>query len=525
MTVPTVFKECTAVGGFHSLEHDQLGPFVWTEKTFRLQLPRTAPFLLLNVCYYGDKGILTVHSQGKLLDSVPLCRGWHVCILRTHFAMPGEALQMSVEPLISVVSDARQLGLMCRRIEVSDDERLCEMTRESQRNLALNQREYLAGQILLKSVPPLIRINLETRCNIPETSQACVYCAWDWAKAAEQNLPAFSLNTLEQLGEFYRSAVAVNDCSIGEPTMNKDFGSIVAQLDRDGKQVSFTTNGQLMSPKRRQEVLGKNLEVYVSIDSTTAEGYARYRNDRFNDLLQNLMALCNEKKQHQNLPRIYASFIVMRSNVVELRSFFALMRRVGVDEIKLRMLYLDENVIDVSVNNGYRFDYAAELLSAEELSPVGPLARELSDEHQIRVYVESERFPVDAHSQGAPLCSEPWRTLYVLRRGIMPCCYATEPIARWDEQQGRPLDEFLQDVFNGPAYQELRSELAAGRLASSCLNTPSCPILRQKLELGLIDAPLNVFQRQVVAKPACASAAFLPMVPLETLTRRVQSAA
>ena len=81
-------------------------------------------------------------------------------------------------------------------------------------------------------------------------------------------------------------------------------------------------------------MLGKNLMLYVSIDSATAAGYARYRNDRFDDVIANLTALCREKKAHDDLPRVFASFIAMRSNVHELPAFFALMREVGVDEIK-----------------------------------------------------------------------------------------------------------------------------------------------------------------------------------------------
>ena len=105
--------------------------------------------------------------------------------------------------------------------------------------------------------------------------------------------------------------------------------------------------------------------------------------------------------------------------------------------------------------------------------------------------------------------------MYAMRRGIMPCCYAREPIATWDEQGDRPLDEFLQDVFNGPAYQEIRSELAVGRLADYCLNTPSCPILRQKRQAGEVEVAGNRLERRTFAEPER-----LPMVPLEALQRK-----
>jgi hypothetical protein len=70
--------------------------------------------------------------------------------------------------------------------------------------------------------------------------------------------------------------------------------------------------------------------------------------------------------------------------------------------------------------------------------------------------------------------------MYVLARGIMPCCYATEPLARWQDRGERPLDQFLRDVFNSEDYQHLRRELAAGRLAPYCRNTPSCPLLKRQ---------------------------------------------
>jgi MoaA/NifB/PqqE/SkfB family radical SAM enzyme len=513
-----MFADCEALSGFYDAESDEFGAFVWTQGTFETRLRRDGRFALLHLCYYSEHGILAVRTPRGLVDQVPLCRGWHTCVARLEGASADDVIEWIVAPVIAVENDARLLGVMLRNVELTDDERRSTLIADSQRNRRLNQLEFHGGKTVLKSVPARLRVNMEVRCNIPETSQACTYCAWDWAKDRERGSPAFGLETPEQLGDFYRCVDEVHDCSIGEPAMNKDFGRIVAQIDRDGKQLSLTSNGQLFTPKRRREVLGRDLIVYVSLDSATAAGYARYRNDRFDDLVSNLEALCREKKQHANLPRVHVSFITMRSNVEELPEFFALMGRIGVDQVKLRMLYLDENVAPVVVNNGYRFDYAAEILSAEELAATAQLGRQLGREHAISTYMEFDQFAAEDSSARAPLCSEPWTTMYVLRRGIMPCCYATEPIATWDQQRGRPLDEFLGEVFNSPQYQEIRGELAAGRLARYCLNTPSCPILKQQLHDTPLAAPLNSLQRQMLAAPTvCGSS--LRLVPLESLTR------
>ncbi len=260
--------------------------------------------------------------------------------------------------------------------------------------------------------------------------------------------------------------------------MHKQFGKIVAKIDADGKYFSLTTNGQLMVERRRRDLLGKNVILYVSVEAATTAGYARYRNNRFDDLITNLRALCREKRQHGNLPTVFISAVAMRSNFSEWPEFFELMADVGVDQVKLRSLNLDDNAnAPVIENNGYRFDYGAELLSMNELEELSPLVRQAAAAHNIPLYLEWEEF---AHECGstAPLCPEPWKTLWVLHRGIVPCCYATEPLARWEEQGNRPLEQFLGDVFNGPKYQHIRAELAAGRLSKYCSNTPSCPVLK-----------------------------------------------
>lgn len=508
------------VEGVHAREHDDRGPFRWTEGQFEIRLRRAARFASLMLCYHGDGGTLSVRSARGLTASVPLCHGWHECPLALGGTAAGDVLQCRVDPIVAVPGDTRELGVMLRDVKLLDDDRSFELLCKSRDNLRLNQREYRDGVTLLSSWPPALRVSIEMRCNIPETSQACVYCPWDSSKELERGSPGFTLDTLNQLGDVYNRASEIVDCSIGEPVMSRHFGAIVARADRDGKQFSLTTNGQLLTPRLRREIVGRNVLLYVSIDSATAAGYARYRNDRFDDVIANLTALCREKKTHRDLPRVYVSFIAMRSNVAELPAFMALMKQVGVDEVKLRSLYLDGDLMPSSVNNGYRFDYADEVLTMDELARAARQARNLARQHGVSVHVEWDQFPLDVARPGAPACDEPWRTLYVLQRGIMPCCYARRPIARWEDRQGRPLAEFLRDAFNGRAMQEIRSELAAGRLSEYCRNTPSCPILKLRQQQGDIQTDLNTYQRRALTGAPVDGVPSLPVVPLEALRRR-----
>ncbi len=71
------------------------------------------------------------------------------------------------------------------------------------------------------------------------------------------------------------------------------------------------------------------------------------------------------------------------------------------------------------------------------------------------------------------LCREPWESYYILRRGILPCCYGAKPIA--------PMDEWAT-AWNSPALQEIRSYLARGELSPYCEGSLGCPIVQRYQE-------------------------------------------
>ena len=71
-----------------------------------------------------------------------------------------------------------------------------------------------------------------------------------------------------------------------------------------------------------------------------------------------------------------------------------------------------------------------------------------------------------------PLCREPWESYYILRRGIMPCCYGNPIIA--------PISDWAA-AWNSPQVQEIRRHLSQGRLSPYCLESRGCPIVQRIL--------------------------------------------
>ncbi len=128
---------------------------------------------------------------------------------------------------------------------------------------------------------------------------------------------------------------------------------------------------------------GINVLLYISIDSATSAGFARFRDDSFDQIIADLRTLCLEKKQHQNLPHVTVSFIVMNSNKSELRDFIALMHAIGVDRVKLMSLHREDSMeLDgrVQQRGEFVFDYEREIVSLAELDTLGQDAQLAADE-------------------------------------------------------------------------------------------------------------------------------------------------
>jgi len=79
-----------------------------------------------------------------------------------------------------------------------------------------------------------------------------------------------------------------------------------------------------------------------------------------------------------------------------------------------------------------------------------------------------------------PLCLEPWQSYYILRRGIMPCCYGHPVLA--------PMDEFAEK-WNSAEIQEIRSFLSRGELSPYCYKSQGCPIVQRILAKKAAEPP------------------------------------
>jgi sulfatase maturation enzyme AslB (radical SAM superfamily) len=519
------------VSGFYGEEGARLDRFRWMSREGKLAFPPGDGEGFLEVWIYSDffdlSQTLSVRS-GEAEHDLTLVHGWALYSVPVTAAAGEATLRLSkLVPASHHPDDPRSLGVPVRAPRLhADPERHRHVARQHE-NAVLNTREMLAGAAVPRSTPPNLGIDLHGVCNV---KPPCVYCDWDVSKDAEGgnvDVP-FTRETLERYGAFFDQSKSLVNCSIGEPFMMKNLDELLDIFGNQGKTLEMATNGQILTERNIAKLLGREISLYISLDAATPETYARLRNDKFERILDNLRRLVEAKGAHKGLPRIYLVFMPMKANVHELEDFVRLCAELQVDQMVLRPLNYSD-AMDLSWDRGgYHFDYPKELLPFDQLIRVSGRAAELCRRHGVSLADQldfgealqeqfSEAFEEGGREAGAaqapaaaevasaeasaaeaaemlaqepaapaedepeagedslgrerlPVCQEPWKSLYILRRGTFPCCYGGEPVAGMEE---------WEQAWSSPLLQEIRRDLAAGRFHRYCLDSPACPLIRK----------------------------------------------
>jgi len=528
-------RELRFGSGFHRSERDEGLPFRWMAPRGQLLCSPARDERYLELRVHGEfrdlSQRLCVSADGaEAGEEQPLAHGWNAISV----AVPAgtAALELSVSrclPASLHPDDPRTLALRIRPPLLHRDRLRHESVARRARNRVRNLEELVARKIVLETTPPKLGIDVQGACNV---KPPCVYCAWDFNKALEgANADApFDVSTLARYGPFYENADELVNCSIGEPFMMREIDPLLDEFGSRGQVLELTTNGQILTERNIEKLLGRDVHLYISLDASTPETYAKLRNDTFGRVLENVRRLVDAKGGPGQLPLVYLVFMPMRVNAHEVDGFVELCAALRVDRLVLRPLNRNEGLDLRWDRAGHHFDYASEMLPFPELvrisGRVAELCRrlgvDLSDQMDFggdlrsqfdqefasgREEAKRSELPVvprlaplpdpmmeqappplsepgpgpeqavagDLGGGALPICTEPWTSLYVLRRGTLPCCYGGRPVAEMGE---------FEQAWNGSLVRDVRSALAAGRFHRYCFESPDCPIVQKALESG-----------------------------------------
>lgn len=251
---------------------------------------------------------------------------------------------------------------------------------------------------------------------------------------------------------------------IGEPLLNQELPRFVAHLVERGAQVLFNTNGILLDQKRGDALVAAGLtELRVSMDAVTPDLYAHLRGvDALDRIIKNLKAFVTRHGGREH-SRVSLWLVGMQANLHQLPDFIRLGAEIGVPEVYLQRV--------VFLGGGERIGEHATMVPEQSLYST-------LEQEQEALIVECEQLAdelgVIFHASGATTphesvvsksqspwqgCLRPWVLIYITANGnALPCCIAPFAEANYPNiLLGNVREQSLQDVWNGPRYQELRS--------------------------------------------------------------------
>jgi MoaA/NifB/PqqE/SkfB family radical SAM enzyme len=520
--------------GFHEQEYEEGVPFRWMSDHGRLEWRPSsqARFFEIEVCseVRDLSQALAIEIDGRP-SRFALVHGWST--LPAEIPEGARSAELSVSHVLPAdhhPRDSRVLAVRIRRPLLHDDGERYRAVSVAFANTERNQREILSGADRLASTPVNLGVDIHGACNI---KPPCVYCEWDSNKRLEgaNAERSFTIETLKGYGRFFDQAAQIFNCSIGEPFMKRDLPEIFELINDRGALLELSTNGQILTEEQLHALIGRRIHLYVSIDAASAETYARLRNRRFGSVMTNVRKLVRAKGGRGRFPLVDLIFMPMRANLHELDAFVRLCAELEVDRLVLRPLNAVPELDLDCERAGYVYRYHDELLPLKERIRLSGYAHELCRRNGVALAnqldfggataemftewweegrqralappekeagqgtqtadireepqettaggsppaIESRPLPPAVSGSafdgsGWPLCIEPWRTLCVLRRGILPCSYGGRPVAAMDDLEG---------AWNGDAIRSIRAALARGRFHRYCLRTPSCPVVQK----------------------------------------------
>ncbi len=177
--------------------------------------------------------------------------------------------------------------------------------------------------ILHPRVPDVRKLYLEptTRCNL--ACRTCIRNVWEDAEEA-MSMDTFAcvLAGLDGLPGLERVVFT----AFGEPLSHPHIVEMIAAVRQRGIAVTLGSNGLLLDKAMARRLVQLGVDrVVISVDGVKPETYAGVRGAMLSQVLANIRALNDAKRELDSLvPALGIEFVVLKSNIAELRDLAAL---------------------------------------------------------------------------------------------------------------------------------------------------------------------------------------------------------
>ncbi len=319
-----------------------------------------------------------------------------------------------------------------------------------------------------EALPVCVYLEVTNRCNL--LCETCPRTFEALEPPADMSWELFT-SIVDQVPGLVRAVLH----GVGEPMMVKALPRMIRYLKERGVYVLFNTNGTLLAPKKRRELIDTGLdELRVSLDAAEAESFLKVRGkDFFARIVRNVSEFTAlQKELGAATPRVSLWLTGLKETVDQLPEFVRLAARIGVREVYLQRLVFDTLGRGLAREASSLFDQAQQ----EEQDAIAA-AQELGRALGVAIDASGATEPGVSLKRGegeAPwsACRRPWSLMYFTAHGrALPCCIAPFSARGYETYTlGDATQSSLRDIWNGAAYGDFRAALLSDAPPKPCQN-------------------------------------------------------
>lgn len=298
----------------------------------------------------------------------------------------------------------------------------------------------IVGRAQIKGLPISISFEPTTACNL-----RCPECP--------SGLRSFSRPTGNLKEDFFRETIDQIAPKLlfllfyfqGEPFINPQFLEMVKYASDKNIYTMTSTNGHFLTDSVARKTVESGLDrLIVSIDGLTQETYATYRKEgQLQKVIEGVKNILKWKeKLRSKTPHVILQFLVVGPNEHEIPALFALAKKLGVKDVKLKSAQV------------YDFQHGNPLIPENKI--YSRYQKKADGTYEVK------------HSIGNQ-CWKMWHSCVLTWDGrIVPCCFDKDA----QHQLGNLHNSSFKEIWTSDIYQQFRNKILYNRkeidICSNC---------------------------------------------------------
>ncbi len=312
------------------------------------------------------------------------------------------------------------------------------------------------GTISEIPVPRMLLYSPISQCNLN-----CIHCISRFSRASLNKLPEHIRDRMREWAASGRLETISSDYSGDILWADQRFGGELDFIAELGIPFHVDTNGVCLTAEVSERLCKMQLgSLNISLDAAEEATYKRVRKGSLplHEIVTNIETMMRIRAASGQSFPVSLSMTLMRSNLNEWFEFLRMGARLGVDIVIARHLeaYTADMEEDSLWNDQATYN-EARIKAMELAQSLGILA------------TFPEPFAGVALPGRRP-CTVPWESAVILGNGdVAACCVPGHTMGNLNEST-------MEEIWNGPAYQELRATVNSANPLPVCA---TCPMFRK----------------------------------------------